>query len=77
LGGRKAKAEYFREYAALLRTMARHLRDDNRTKLWNLAYHFEELAKAAENEIGNSSANENCKLKKEALPRVRSRTRGT
>lgn len=75
MGGRITKAEYFREHAEFLRAVARHLRrDDNRTKLLDLACHFEERAQAAENETGSSSAKENCKPKKEALPRGRRRT---
>jgi hypothetical protein len=77
MGGRSTKAEYFREHAEFLRAVASHLRrDDSRTKLLNLACHFEERAKAAEEEIRSSVTKENCKSKKEALPRGRSRTRG-
>ena len=75
MGGRVPKAEYFREYAEHLRVIARRLRrDDTRTKLLNMACHLEELVKAAENETRSSSANENRKLRKKALPRGRSRT---
>jgi len=66
MGGRIIKAEYCREYAGYLRAMARYLQDDNRTKLLNMACHFEEMAKAAENEPRSSSVNENCKLKEKA-----------
>jgi len=75
MGGRTAKAEYFREHAEFLRGVARHLkRDDSRTKLLSLACQFEERAKAAEKETHSSSAKENCKPNKEALPRGRRRT---
>ena len=75
MGVRTTKAEYFREHAAFLRAVASHLRrDDSRTKLLNLACHFEERAKAAEDEARSSSAKENCKPKKEELPRGRRRT---
>ena len=77
MGRQITKAEYFHEYAELLRAVAHRLkRDDHRTTLMNTASRFEGLAKVAENEPV-ASANEKCKLKKEALPRVRSRTRGT
>jgi hypothetical protein len=64
MGGRTTKAEYFREHAERLRTMARYVRRDSRTKLSNLACHLEELAKAAESETGSSSAMKIAKLKK-------------
>ena len=64
MGGRTTKAEYFREYAECLRAMARYVRrDDSRTKLLSMACHFEEMARAAENEPRSSSVKENCKLK--------------
>jgi hypothetical protein len=65
-GGRIIKAEYCREYAGYLRAMARYLRDDSCAKLLNMACHFEEMAKAAENEPRSSSVNENCELKEKA-----------
>lgn len=75
MGGRITKAEYFREHAEFLRAVASHLRrDDSRTKLLNLACHFEERAKAAEDETRSTSAKENCKPKNEAPPRGRRRT---
>ena len=58
--------------------MARSLRRDkkSRTTLVRMAHHFEDLAKAAETETLSSSASDNCKQNKEALPLIRSRTRG-
>jgi hypothetical protein len=73
------KAEHLREHSEFLRAMARCLKpnDKNRITLLDMSYHFENLAKAAENEERRSAADDSSKSKKEALPRARIRTRAT